>query len=460
MTSRMVGSVLTLVTLLFSVVGGAAQTYTQIQWGMNKGVTPYAFGANINGTWRDLGTVSASGAWGLTLSSILVQPTATTPSNIYSAIFPGVTFSDTIQAVRDITAGTTQENNAGIAAFVKNASGGAPSSGGNGVGFFAAIQSVANNSPVWGLNTLCQDAPTRAVSALTGNYCIGAELDFNIMSPSTQVIGVSVGGNSLTQPTTSNAYLVNTLSQALGYKWGAGFVSLAGVTDIGVSLGAKSASGSNIESQNIQLEWRDGAAASQIMVMKMAGGFLSFQNTGAWNGISINGALTVSSFATFQNFSTFNVAPRIKGSSTGTTIIETANSSATDYTATLPANTGTIVETNLAQAFTATQTFSSGIISAGTAPTATGSGGTCAAGAVTGGALAGTVALTGVCAATDTLALTSMPAATTGYVCDAADRTTGVVNLVQTATTTTGATFTFNASTGATDVVQFKCLGY
>ena len=68
MTSRMVGSVLTLVILLFSVVGGAAQTYTQMQWGLNKGVTPYAFGANINGTWRDLGTVSAAGVWGLNLT--------------------------------------------------------------------------------------------------------------------------------------------------------------------------------------------------------------------------------------------------------------------------------------------------------------------------------------------------------------------------------------------------------
>lgn len=324
---------------------------------MNKGVTPYAFGANINGTWRDLGTVSAAGVWGLKPGSILVQPTATTPSSIYSAIFPGVTFSDTVQSVRDITAGTTQENNAAIAAYVKNASGGFPSSGGNGVGIFAAIQSVANNSPVWGINTLCQDAPTRAVSTLTGNYCIGAELDFNIMSAATQVIGVSVGGNSLTQPTTSNAYLVNTLSQTFGYKWGSGFAALDGTTDVGLSLGAKSASGSNIESQNIQLGWRDGSGSPQAMVMKMSGGFLSFANTGAWNGVSVGGSLTVSDFAIFQSFVTFNVDPRIKGSSTGTTILSTANSSATNYTATLPANTGTIAETNLAQTFSANQTF-------------------------------------------------------------------------------------------------------
>lgn len=74
MTSRMVGSVLTLVILLFNVVGGAAQTYTQIQWGMNKGVTPYAFGANINGTWRDLGTVNSVGNWILNPKQIYIRP--------------------------------------------------------------------------------------------------------------------------------------------------------------------------------------------------------------------------------------------------------------------------------------------------------------------------------------------------------------------------------------------------
>jgi hypothetical protein len=78
MTSKMVGSVLTLVILLSSVVGGAAQTYTQMQWGMNKGVTPYAFGANINGTWRDLGTVSAAGVWTIPNTNIGGLGTAST----------------------------------------------------------------------------------------------------------------------------------------------------------------------------------------------------------------------------------------------------------------------------------------------------------------------------------------------------------------------------------------------
>ena len=45
------------------------------------------------------------------------------------------------------------------------------------------------------------------------------------------------------------------------------------------------------------------------------------------------------------------------GSSTGATTFTSANTTSTAYTATVPANTGTIAELNLAQTFTATQTF-------------------------------------------------------------------------------------------------------
>lgn len=44
-----------------------------MQWGVNKGVNPYQFGANINGTWSNLGTVSPTGTWTLTPSSISVS---------------------------------------------------------------------------------------------------------------------------------------------------------------------------------------------------------------------------------------------------------------------------------------------------------------------------------------------------------------------------------------------------
>lgn len=66
----------------------------------------------------------------------------------------------------------------------------------------------------------------------------------------------------------------------------------------------------------------------------------------------INLAQTWSALNTFNNN---DIA--LLGSSTGATTLSSANSSATAYTATLPPNTGTLDELNLAQTFTAAKTF-------------------------------------------------------------------------------------------------------
>jgi hypothetical protein len=56
-----------------------------------------------------------------------------------------------------------------------------------------------------------------------------------------------------------------------------------------------------------------------------------------------------------QTFNNGNLS--LLGSSTGHTLLESANAGASNYVATLPANTGTIAELNLAQTWTALQTF-------------------------------------------------------------------------------------------------------
>ena len=100
------------------------------------------------------------------------------------------------------------------------------------------------------------------------------------------------------------------------------------------------------------------------------------------------------------------------------------------------------------------------IESSGSQPTAAGAGGTCTTGAIAGGANAGTVTLTGACAATNTITLTFPTASATGWACDATDRNTPATLIQETATTTTTAVMTVAATTGATDVVQYKCTAY
>lgn len=63
-------------------------------------------------------------------------------------------------------------------------------------------------------------------------------------------------------------------------------------------------------------------------------------------------AQTITAAKTFTNSDLL-----LLGSSTGTTTFASANASATNYTATVPANTGTLAELNLAQTFTQPQTL-------------------------------------------------------------------------------------------------------
>jgi len=48
-----------------------------MQWGINKGVSPYDFGVNINGTWSNLGTISPAGVWQIPASKVSFTQTGT-----------------------------------------------------------------------------------------------------------------------------------------------------------------------------------------------------------------------------------------------------------------------------------------------------------------------------------------------------------------------------------------------
>ena len=108
---------------------------------------------------------------------------------------------------------------------------------------------------------------------------------------------------------------------------------------------------------------------------------------------------------------------------------------------------------------TTTTPTASAFISNGTKPTNT--TGTCPGSSSVGGATAGTFALVGICAAAGTVILTALPAATTGYACDMEDRVTRAATIVQSAATTTSATFIMGGTPSvANDVFQWKCIGY
>ena len=96
-----------------------------------------------------------------------------------------------------------------------------------------------------------------------------------------------------------------------------------------------------------------------------------------WNNASNVGCVAaVGAAQTFTAAKTFtNSDLLLLGSSTGATTFTSANASATNYTLTIPANTGTVAELNLAETFSAVQTFGTNISIGGqTATGATGTG--------------------------------------------------------------------------------------
>lgn len=215
--------------------------------------------------------------------------TSVTAYDIYGNIFPNVSYYDVLQAVAFLHPGSALASHiAAIAGYIR-VDAATTVIGNNAVALFGGGVVTVNDGCGWGINTLLQDSNTRAIGTGTGRIILGAELDFNVMNPATQVVGVSVGGNSLVQPTNANAYIVNTLSQTFGYKWTTGFASFDGCADNGLSIGTASATGANVPSQNILVAWRDSGAVKRTAILQAAAGFL--QLLGAHLSLDSNSSL-------------------------------------------------------------------------------------------------------------------------------------------------------------------------
>jgi len=569
MTNRMVGSVLTLVTLLFSVEAAVAQTYTQMQWGMNKGVTPYAFGANINGTWRDLGTVSAAGVWAIPATNISGLGTAafqnigTSGANVPllngTNTWSGAqTFSSQITtfsaSTADIEIGSTSASNTPLIDFRSsglNASYDARilASGGSATPGEGSLTITASGGVTFP-GTLTFNAPLGSTSLGTGLTLNTALQDFSSVvgsaskfffpdyygNPATGIIhranrlflGASsgIGGYLSVAPVTPSSWIdaylpaggaknaVHLATLSVGDPVGINAITgYSRTSDIKTWSGSTSGGSQAINAFAINDD-TSALPASPIAVPLFTGAVRVAGNNGItlnqfevtnegnavdtdpYDGLSVAGttwglgltagfmgsganpvtgflylgtqaaasAYQKAEFGILANVNAFNPA---KGNGGNGIFAKLARGQSIQWYNSLHGvdaelyaigdglhahNTNLTVDYNIFAG--------AGIVSKGTKPTITGSGGTCAAGTVTGGAIAGTVALTGNCVSGNTLALTGMPTSTTGYACDATDRTAKAVTLVETTTTTTSATFEFIASSNSANVIQFKCMGY
>jgi hypothetical protein len=220
---------------------------------------------------------------------------------IYEAIYPGVTFSDWVSA-SFVNTQTSLTQQTGVAAYFRNQ---AAASGGsiNAVGLFTAGTAEVDGAASWGVNTLLQDAASRSVGSGTGRILVN-EFDFNVMNPDTQVIGMSVGGNSLAQPATANAFIVNPLGA--GIKWGGAFVSIDGATNYALAIGTMVASGIDVPSQLATLVYRDHTGTKQqanlqaVSAGSGSGGFLSLTSSASNVDLSLGARLLYSGGVVMQ----------------------------------------------------------------------------------------------------------------------------------------------------------------
>ena len=158
-----------------------AQTYNVMQWGMDKTVSPYNFGANINGTWRNLGTVSSAGLWTLSYNGGIQSPT-TFPLSI---IFTGSgTSANAFLNQSGIASSATLPEIGGQFTITSNV-GNANKSTAYKIALTSSVVSQANSADIYALNAIAAGYNTHLIT--------GIESDVNINGGAPGTYGSATG---------------------------------------------------------------------------------------------------------------------------------------------------------------------------------------------------------------------------------------------------------------------------
>lgn len=199
-----------------------------------------------------------------------------------------------VNGLADAIAGSAWGEAVGVFGHVTSASNLVNAVGGSFEVRATGAGTVGTKLPLWGINTINEDgAPLGANYA---NVLLLNELDFNVFNTSTKVLGLSIGGNGSAQPASSLAYICNTLG--VGLHWDNCFVTLDGVSPIGLQLGTV-ATGNSVASQQIILFARNGSGVAQVASMQedSSGNTLfgaptshNFSVTGTSNAVKLNAA--------------------------------------------------------------------------------------------------------------------------------------------------------------------------
>lgn len=227
--------------------------------------------------------------------SFTVRYGSETPNSIYNAIFPSVAHYDAVNGVVQVAAGSNIEHATGIAGYAINND----ASPTNAVGLFGCAIAAVDNAHVWGINTLVQDAPTRTAGTGVGRI-LGNEFDYNVMNPATEVVGLSVGGNSLVQPTGNCVgYIANSLGTNI--RWGIGYWAMDNACTTAFYAGLSLPAAANVSSQPVKFKSHNAAnVAVEHALQSVSGDYFFISSTSAvFNFKVVNGDILVDAGRSF-----------------------------------------------------------------------------------------------------------------------------------------------------------------
>jgi len=277
-----------------NVVGPVSSTIGELA-SFNSGVGMAIKQGAAQATDNKTGSITASGA-----ALIGNSVTGYTGQQILDYAFtasgalPGTSsIYDGARGVTHFPTGSTINIGSGIGGYIVNDAVTAVS----GFPAAAAVMGVgvaaSNGAKTWGINTILTDTTTGAISGGTGK-ALNNEFDFNVTSPNTTVLGLQLGGSSVSQPASAYGVALQPLdSPNFGTisRWTAFLASVEGSTDIFASIGAKAHTGASIHSASLVFQFKDSSSADANLIVdgSESGGLAVFSANSIARAVTITG---------------------------------------------------------------------------------------------------------------------------------------------------------------------------
>ena len=181
--------------LLALPASALGQSFSQVQWGMDKSSNPYPVATNIAGNWRSFGTVSSTGEWRLSPKSVaatdFIRNDSTNPS-ISLPWLPDTTNGHvwTSNYFGTVASHNDDADSGGIVSFLSSTGYSAAPYVNWKAGWQVFATGTDGTSNIWGFNPTCGLTADES----HGVGCVAVEADLNLYNRDYTGIPASAAG--------------------------------------------------------------------------------------------------------------------------------------------------------------------------------------------------------------------------------------------------------------------------